>query len=163
MGSGEIKKETGAGSPSMTAKNVTPLTPLTPLKWKSNVREQEEEEKAMERSRLRSTIPVGTIHEKYPEGNPAPDYGKEERPAEGRQTIVGVANDRTNTAEEHFSKTQPGNIDKFVSLESLEGPDRYYASIVAFLYTSSRCRSPRVALKLWIIILEEIFRHLEQM
>jgi hypothetical protein len=51
--SGEIERES-VGSPSMTPRNVTPLTPLTPLKWKSNAREQEEEQKAFERSRLGS-------------------------------------------------------------------------------------------------------------
>lgn len=34
----------------MTPRNVTPLTPLTPLKWKSNACEHEEEEKSLEPS-----------------------------------------------------------------------------------------------------------------
>lgn len=126
MGSGEIKKEPGPGSPSTTVKNVTPLTPLTPLKWKSNLREQEEEEKATERSRLGSAIPVGTTYEEYSEGKPVAEDEKEERPADGQRHGSPVAeHDDVNAADELSTKVRLGNIGEDVSLESLEGPDRY--------------------------------------
>ena len=134
MVSGEIKIEAGPGSPSMTVKNVTPLTPLTPLKWKSNPREQEEEEKASERSRLGSAIPAGPICEGFPDGKPAAEGGKEDRSADGQQHGSTVAeHGRTNPADVISTEVRPGNIGEDVNLESLEGPDRYYASIMAFL------------------------------
>jgi hypothetical protein len=135
MGSGEIKKEAGPGSPSMTVKNLTPLTPFTPLKWKSNLREQEEEEKALECARLGSAISACTINEEHPEAKPAAEVGTEERPAEGQQQGSGpvAEHDRTNPVDKLSTEVQPGNIGEDVSLESLEGRDRYNASIIAFL------------------------------
>ncbi|KAG0589414.1 hypothetical protein KC19_1G019400 [Ceratodon purpureus] len=125
MVSGEIKIEAGPGSPSMTVKNVTPLTPLTPLKWKSNPREQEEEEKASERSRLGSAIPAGPICEGFPDGKPAAEGGKEDRSADGQQHGSTVAeHGRTNPADVISTEVRPGNIGEDVNLESLEGPDR---------------------------------------
>jgi hypothetical protein len=126
MGSGEIKKEAGPGSPSMTVKNLTPLTPFTPLKWKSNLREQEEEEKALECARLGSAISACTINEEHPEAKPAAEVGQQ-----GSGPVA--EHDRTNPVDKLSTEVQPGNIGEDVSLESLEGRDRYNASIIAFL------------------------------
>ncbi|KAG0578148.1 hypothetical protein KC19_4G001600 [Ceratodon purpureus] len=125
--SGEIEKESGAGSPCMTPRNITPLTPLTPLRWKSNPREQEEE-KAMERSRLGSAVSNGMPHEEYLGGKLVANNEKEERLAEGQQEGAPAAEfaalDRTKSVDELSTKAQAGNIDEIVSHEFPEGPDR---------------------------------------
>jgi len=132
--SGEIEKELGAGSPSMTPRNITPLTPLTSLRWKSTPREQEEEEKAMERSRF--GMPRD---EENPRGKlAAAGNGKEDRAAEGQQQVAeAAARDPTNSVDELSTKAQAGNVDDIVSLEPTEGLSRYYGSIILRL---SNCR-----------------------
>jgi len=125
--SGETEKEVGAVNPAMTIKNITPLTPLTPLKWKSNSREQEGEEKVMERSRMGSAVAVSTIYEECPEGKSVGENGKEEGAA------VADANDATSPVDELSTSIQAGMTDEDVRLESLEGLDRYYASIMALV------------------------------
>jgi len=125
--SGEIEKELGAGSSSMTPRNITPLTPLTSLRWKSNPREQEEEEKAMEQSRFGMPRDEENPRAKLAAGN-----GKEDRAAEGQQQVAEVAaHDPTNSVDELSTKGQAGNVDDTVSLEPTEVLGRYYGSIVA--------------------------------
>lgn len=51
-GSEQYERETALGSPSMTPRNVTPLVPLTPLRWKSSPEEQSEKAGPVDRSRL---------------------------------------------------------------------------------------------------------------
>lgn len=128
----ETEKESGTGSPSVTPRNITPLTPLTPLRWKSNPREQEEEEKAVERSRLGSMGSVVMPHDGYLGVQPAVSNGKEERAPEKQPQGVSVhgaaAFDCTKSVDELSLKAQAGNVDRSSSPESPEGPDRKLSS-----------------------------------
>lgn len=134
----ETEKESGTGSPSVTPRNITPLTPLTPLRWKSNPREQEEEEKAVERSRLGSMGSVVMPHDGYLGVQPAVSNGKEERAPEKQPQGVSVhgaaAFDCTKSVDELSLKAQAGNVDRSSSPESPEGPDRYLGRIIVLLH-----------------------------
>lgn len=71
----EAEKESALGSPSMTPRNVTPLIPLTPLRWKSNPSEQEEQQKAavtVERSRLGLVATNAAVPSEEHSGNSFP-------------------------------------------------------------------------------------------
>lgn len=110
----------------MTTRNIAPLTPVTPLRWKSSPREQEEEEKAMERSRFG----MPRDEEEGPRGKAAGRGNEEEdrRAAEGQQHQVdgAIAHDRTKSVDELSTKAQAGNMDDMARLEPTEGLDRYY-------------------------------------
>lgn len=124
--SGEVEKELGAGSPSMTSRNISPLTPITPLRWKSSPREQEEEEKAMERSRFG----MPRDEEDEPRGKAA-GGGNEEEDRQGQQHQVdgAIALDRTKSVDELSTTAQAGNMDDMAKLEPTEGLDRKPSSV----------------------------------
>lgn len=121
--SGEIERES-VGSPSMTPRNVTPLTPLTPLKWKSNPREQEEEERAFERSRLGLGAMSSKLTSELSEGEIAMKSGSEvghiiELEQEERINDT-TAHDRTKSIDEislkaHFAAEDNAVVESPVS------------------------------------------------
>jgi hypothetical protein len=89
------------GSPSVTPRNVTPLVPLTSLRWRSSPLEQEssEPERAGERSSRLGLSVTSATSDSTPAGPPQ-DEPKEES-HDGKSSFGGFyPNGQTTTEEE---------------------------------------------------------------
>lgn len=115
----ETEKEGVPGSPSMTPRNVTPLVPLTPLRWKSNPSEQDELQSAaatVERSRLGLSASNVTVSSEEHCRSNLPTDGSEVENKEDRDIDVQTKTVQS-TAEADESE------DDSLAMESPSGQD----------------------------------------